>query len=626
LCACSLAQAQVWSPDGLWLAYTSSRTGPGDDDRLLDALLCRTSEEQAIDPWSANRTGGSRLWATRIDTEESVALDEQAEGWLTEPAWSSDGRALAYGRVVGTAREGRRFELVVRDAIERSRVLKSCEWTVPTGGDEGRAAWSVTWSPDGALLTLPVPAPDGMGLAVVHADNGEMTRRLPGALLPRWAPNGRALAFLLDYAGDASQIAGTGVWMRETDELILTPQPPAAVLGTVGAPAWRDDGRVLMFAATRAANPSVRIEQLLVGTLSIETRKPLSSSNAVIPADAEPSALRAFQVVLDPQGDGLFTSHSLRGRNSMLSWFRGGSGAVFRQFSPFDYRSPLVALSVSPRPGLRRLAMRVAGPTGVSPPVLFDPETEVFRPLAPDAAAAACWQQVLARGILDLATEPTQRGINLEAMLSNRPTRFPLPGELPVDHPTLVRMRLLGAEIASLQQRREGSAGNPSAQGRPVWLLVAALATGDAASALDDLDRLESAATDRPTRWRLHGLRAQILLGQGQLARASAIVEHLRAVLNRSGQNIEEMAGRIELAEPSVPGGLTWVERLHDCLVDLASGRNAAEMDSTTPMGFPPMGFPGELPLVEPDIMPQAPPEPQPPPDAMFPARRRRLR
>ena len=266
----------------------------------------------------------------------------------------------------------------------------------------------------------------------------------------------------------------------------------------------------------------------------------------------------------------------------------------------------------------------MVGPAGVSPPALSDPETESFQPLVPDSAALACWDRALCWGILGLAAEPSGPGEELDTVLAGRPTLFPLPGELPRGHLALARIRRLGAELAALHGPPEVQEGEARPATRPVfWPLVAAVALGDGASALHALDRLEPEAGDRSTRWRLSGLRAQIYLGEKQIPQALAIVNHLQSRVARKGETIEEAGGRITLSESYLPGGLDWVERLHDCAVDMSGGRLPDDSEATTPFGLPMMGGAAADELIQlPDVLPQAPPDPQPPPDAGPPRRR----
>src|SRR5512135_20582 len=90
-----------WSPNGVWIAYTIAvRSG---SPSLPEGWLFETrppSGSSIVEGKPAKGgAAGYRLWATRVDTGESVLLEE-SRGPLTAPAWSPDGKALAFGRLV----------------------------------------------------------------------------------------------------------------------------------------------------------------------------------------------------------------------------------------------------------------------------------------------------------------------------------------------------------------------------------------------------------------------------------------------------------------------------------------------------------------------------------------------
>jgi Tol biopolymer transport system component/DNA-binding winged helix-turn-helix (wHTH) protein len=111
------------------------------------------------------------------------------------PAWSNDGRRIAYARFDG--RQPARCRIVVSDAfVDAEREIGDCDAAVPQ---------ILSWSHRDTALLLSVPADDGSvagrTLARMPIDGGEPRRldypRQPGDIdiEPRMSPDGRWLAF-----------------------------------------------------------------------------------------------------------------------------------------------------------------------------------------------------------------------------------------------------------------------------------------------------------------------------------------------------------------------------------------------------------------------------------------------
>ncbi len=618
----ALTFGQSWSPDGLWLAYTTPRVvSASSRHAFVDELVQVPVERDSTDPWSLNRNGGSRLWTTRIDTNDSVQIDEQVDGWITEPAWGLKGRALAYGRVISPGQgQPARLELVVRDSLDQSRVAGSWPWSPALETENSQAAQGVTWNPDGSLLTVPFAADGSRGLLVVRAGDGSLVARLPGASFPAWNPEGASLAYVYQGPDLKNPQSGIGVWAPGGGSSKSHPLPSTVLMAVPGRPEWIEEGKFLLFPSAKGQAPASQVDQLLIGILSVDGRK-AAAQEMIIPVNAPTRAIQSFEIAVDPQGEGIFTSHAVSGSLSTFTWFRGGNGAVYKRFSPFDQRSPLVAMSLNSRPGMRRIAYRVMGRDGVSPPAICDPGHESFEPLVPDAASNELWQRTIAQGILLLASETNEAGADPKAIFQNRPTRMPVRGELALDHPTLLKMRRLGLQGQLLRENlAQATSGNFGPSEPSVYPLVAAIASGDQDQALAELDRLNLEDLDLQTRLRLQGLRAQLYLSGGDLARASAVVDHLRFQAQRSGLEMSEFGGRTVLGPPVIPNGLTWIDSLQDRIKDVESGKTKPAADLLSPLGLrmqvPEDGAAGpERMIPQRDLDMPGPPAPAPPVD-----------
>jgi hypothetical protein len=156
-----------------------------------------------------------------------------------EPAWSPDGRRLAY---VAPVRNGA-TDLFVVDA---------------DGSHRGRLTWTGTadelapdWSPDGKRLVF-----ERAGEVFVLRGDGTSERRLVAGWEPTWSPGGRRIAFVRDDRLHVVSVRGGKV--RE-----LTAAP-----GAQSAPAWAPNGHRIAFISDASGFPDVYVLDLRSGTIT----------------------------------------------------------------------------------------------------------------------------------------------------------------------------------------------------------------------------------------------------------------------------------------------------------------------------------------------------------------------
>lgn len=109
---------------------------------------------------------------------------------LMSPAWSPDGRRLAY-----VSFEGRRSQVIVQNLITGERERVSAR-----PGINGAPAWS----PDGERLALALSEGSHVDIHVLDMDTRELTRVTRGGAIntePAWSPDGQQLAFTSDRGG-----------------------------------------------------------------------------------------------------------------------------------------------------------------------------------------------------------------------------------------------------------------------------------------------------------------------------------------------------------------------------------------------------------------------------------------
>jgi serine/threonine protein kinase/sugar lactone lactonase YvrE len=156
------------------------------------------------------------------------------QGLQTEPAWSPDGRFIAYA----SDREGN-FDI----------------WVQPVGGGNPVQVtrspahdWQPDWSPDGNSIVFRSERDDGGGLFVVPAFGGRERKISPFGYRPRWSPDGQKIlclspgervneypsVFIVYLDGTSSKEISTSVSANQSD----------AKLGLVG---WHPDGQRISF-------------------------------------------------------------------------------------------------------------------------------------------------------------------------------------------------------------------------------------------------------------------------------------------------------------------------------------------------------------------------------------------
>jgi len=188
------------------------------------------------------------------------------DGW---PAWSPDGKHLAFQRLSGALRpKGAtvdnaaaiyRDELVVTDA--NGSHARTLVWVGPWRGDPQAPAWS----PDGARLVFVgkfmTSKTNGTGcecrsLWVVDADGGHRRQILAPGLRPGgrpdWSPDGRTILFRT-HPGDDPSGYGANLYTIHPDGSGLRQLTHYLSGDRVLEGSWSPDGRQIVFATSHAA-------------------------------------------------------------------------------------------------------------------------------------------------------------------------------------------------------------------------------------------------------------------------------------------------------------------------------------------------------------------------------------
>jgi Tol biopolymer transport system component len=253
------------SADGTRLAFTHSSGGNVDVfvDRLgeqapvnLTARCARIDSHPAISPDGrqvayASQCDGGGLFVVPIEGGTPRRL--AALGF--HPAWSPDGRRLAF-----STRPDRGFPLWWLRVESELRVLDIDSGTEQTIVRDGGVR--PAWSPDGRLLAYRVPRGDAPGLRVVPAVEGATAARIvtddPEARDVSWAAEGTGLFFAGQRTGVSS------IWFVPLDPRTGRETGPANILvaptdEAMQAPCASRDGRMLAFSSWRIGASIVRL-------------------------------------------------------------------------------------------------------------------------------------------------------------------------------------------------------------------------------------------------------------------------------------------------------------------------------------------------------------------------------
>jgi erythromycin esterase-like protein/dipeptidyl aminopeptidase/acylaminoacyl peptidase len=214
----------AWSSDGRLVAYTRRREGKYRE-----------------------------IWALRVadaltGAHKPVRLVSHFRALDSEPAWSPDGRQIAF-----TSSQDSDVDLDDEAGIRLDVYLASLDDSdqVRLTGDEAQAfaiAWNTSpaWSPDGGQIAFQTNR-DGNNEIYIMAANGSavrnLTRHPASDASPAWSPDGTTIAFVSDRDGN-EEIYLVGVDGNGLQRLTHHP-------GTDKSPAWSPDGRWLAFHADR---------------------------------------------------------------------------------------------------------------------------------------------------------------------------------------------------------------------------------------------------------------------------------------------------------------------------------------------------------------------------------------
>jgi Tol biopolymer transport system component len=177
----------TWSPDGRRIAWS---VGPAGSREIwvMDARdgsnrkRLATGGDDVWPSWGVNGliafarrvSGSSEIWVVNPDDRATTARITVGDGGGADPAWSPNGRSLAFTRVIGGIPRVFVAGANGHSGLRQLTPTSSCDCILPT------------WSPDGTQIAYEGPGRGDRPILVISAKGGAAKRITTNGLAPRW--------------------------------------------------------------------------------------------------------------------------------------------------------------------------------------------------------------------------------------------------------------------------------------------------------------------------------------------------------------------------------------------------------------------------------------------------------
>lgn len=186
--------------------------------------------------FESDRDGNWEIYLMDIDRQIAHNLTRSPDEQRS-PAWSSDGRTLAFYSSYDNGLKGNIYVMDISDGGIRKLT------------DNGENNWMPSWSPDGQNLVYLV---NYGGIVVADTDGGN-ARRIGYGFRPSWSPDSQRII----YYADRQETLNADVYDMDVQSLSTRnlSRHPANDFD----PAWSPDGRWIAFASSRQTNADIYV-------------------------------------------------------------------------------------------------------------------------------------------------------------------------------------------------------------------------------------------------------------------------------------------------------------------------------------------------------------------------------
>ena len=210
----------AWSPDGTQIAFSSDRA-------------------ESRGSWPVHMA----IYVMNADGTDVRRLTETSE-WATQPAWSPDGKRIAFVRPSGASDNDDIF-VMNSDGTKITRLT-----------DHAATDAQPTWSPDGTRIAFASERDGNWDIYVVGVDGGglanltrDLSRNPAPDLNPAWSPDGTMILFRSQRDHDGGPIR-EGTWPDELYVMRVDGSDTTRLTNNVRLeqhPSWAPDGSKIVF-------------------------------------------------------------------------------------------------------------------------------------------------------------------------------------------------------------------------------------------------------------------------------------------------------------------------------------------------------------------------------------------
>jgi len=270
-----------------------------------EQLSVRADDSPDVDPaissagaaiaYASARDGTYKVYVMSLEDLLPKPISRGADGGDRAPAWSPDGKRIAFVR----GDPGQARGIYVVDVGMAASAGAEPTLLVEISDDHSELSGMPTWSPDGRSIVFCADRREGNGTAlwlieVATKKLNRLTPMRPGAwfvrdIHPTWSPDGQRIAFASNRhvpSGDLAEELDIYLIGKDGSGLTRLTDDPAAAT----EPAFSPDGKRLYFASARGRQKAYEMELYVMAATGGKQRRVTRDER---PQNSAPSAGRA---------------------------------------------------------------------------------------------------------------------------------------------------------------------------------------------------------------------------------------------------------------------------------------------------------------------------------------------